>query len=225
MTLLDADRLRLQLGTQAVLDDVSVTVDAGEIVSIMGPSGSGKSTLLHCLAGILTPDSGQVSFDGHRIDHLKDRERSRIRLRHMGFVFQFGDLVPELTMLENVRLPLQLLGVRARDATRRARQVLEQLGIADIADENLATISGGQAQRVAVARAIVHRPKVVFADEPTGALDTVSGSAVMDELCSLARTGDTAVVLVTHDARVASYGSRNITLRDGRTAALRSVNA
>lgn len=223
MSRLEARNLRLDLGNHTALEDVSMSVEAGEIVSVMGPSGSGKSTLLHCLAGILRPDAGEVIFDGRRLDDQSESARSRIRLQHMGFVFQFGDLVPELTMLENVRLPLQLLRVGSREATRRARDVLGRLGVGDLADNTLETVSGGEAQRVAVARAIVHHPRVIFADEPTGALDSVSGSAVMDLLSSLTGEGDVSVVLVTHDARVASYAGRNLTLRDGRTTPQRAV--
>ncbi|GAB3585301.1 ABC transporter ATP-binding protein [Calidifontibacter terrae] len=220
MTLLAARGISLRLGTTQALQDLSVEVERGEIVSVMGPSGSGKSTLLHCLAGVLVPDAGCVELDGLDLTRLREAKRSRIRLRQMGFVFQFGDLIPELTMLENVMLPLQLTGVRGPEARRRATRMLEDLGVGDVARGTVATVSGGQAQRVAVARALVHEPVVVFADEPTGALDSAAGEMVMEALVSAAEGRDAAVVLVTHDPRVASYAHRNVTLRDGQVRAL-----
>lgn len=215
--LLTARDVSLRLGTTQALDGASFAIQPGEIVSVMGPSGSGKSTLLHCSAGILRPDAGEVWFDGSRLDTLSESKRSAIRLREMGFVFQFGDLVPELSLLENVALPLQLPGVKRADA--RAHEVMGELGIDDVADGSVVTVSGGQAQRAAVARAIVHRPKVVFADEPTGSLDSVAGEQVMEALVDVAEKHGAAVVLVTHDARVAAYAHRNVTVRDGRTTA------
>lgn len=214
--MITADRLSLRLGTTQVLRSVSLQVDEGEVVSVMGPSGSGKSTLLHVLAGILRPDQGEVHLDGRRLDNVREGRRGRARLEQMGFVFQFGDVVPELTMLENVMLPLQLLGLPTRAARSRAPEVMTELGVEDVAGDTLGTVSGGQSQRVAVARALVHRPRVLFADEPTGALDTLCGERVMDALTSAAEQRGTTVVLVTHDAKVASYAHRNITLRDGR---------
>lgn len=216
MTLLDAHAVSLRLGTTQALQDVSLRIDAGDIVSIMGPSGSGKSTLLHCLAGIIVPDAGSVVFEDADLCRTGESHRSRIRLSRMGFVFQFGDLIPELTMLENVMLPLQLTGVRPAEARRRAMAVMTDLDIAEVAAGTAGTVSGGQAQRTAVARALVHDPAIIFADEPTGALDSAAGEMVMESLVSAAAARGAAVVLVTHDARVASYAQRNVTLRDGR---------
>lgn len=205
----------LSYGPVAALSECTVSIAAGESVAIMGPSGSGKSTLLHCLAGILTPDSGEVLFDGRRVDMLADRQRSRLRLERMGVVFQFGDLVPELTLAENVMLPLLLTGSKRRDAAERAGSVLERLGIADVADRRPGEVSGGQAQRGAVGRAMVHSPSVLFADEPSGSLDTVAADTVMSALMALTSEARTTLVVVTHDHQVASYLQRLVYLRDG----------
>ena len=203
-------------GAEPVLTDVSLAIEAGEVVAVMGPSGSGKSTLLHLLAGLLRPDSGEVHLAGQRIDQLSEQARSRLRLRQMGFVFQFGDLIPELTIAENVELPLRLTGTRAGRARRRAKTMLERLEIAEHAEKRISEVSGGQAQRAAVARALVHSPQVVLADEPTGSLDTTAGELVLEALVGAARESGTAVLLVTHELRVASWASRDVLLRDGR---------
>lgn len=216
---LAGQELRLDFGATKVLRGVDVAVEAGEIVAVMGPSGSGKSTLLHVLAGLLRPDSGTVELDGERIDHLPEKRRSEIRLRRLGFVFQSGDLVPELTLAENVELPLRLTGHRPTPARSGALAMLERLGVAEVAHRRVNEVSGGQAQRAAVARALVHEPSVVLADEPTGALDSVSGEVVLESFVDLARQSGTAVILVTHDLKVASYAQRDIQLRDGAVVA------
>lgn len=214
-TLLQARGLELSFGPTRVLHDVDITIDRGELVAVMGPSGSGKSTLLHCLAGLLQPDAGEVQLDGERIDTLSERRRSTVRLSRMGFVFQFGDLIPELTLVENVELPLRLAGA-GRDAARsRALDMLSRLEIGQVADRMVNEVSGGQAQRAAVARALVHKPAIVFADEPTGSLDTLAGELVLEALVAAAREHGTAVVLVTHEPRVAAYADREVILRDG----------
>jgi putative ABC transport system ATP-binding protein len=194
---------------------VSLSVAAGEIVAVMGPSGSGKSTLLHCLAGIFAPDRGKVWFDGRGLDLIGEAGRTRLRRTEFGFVFQFGQLVPELTAADNVALPLLLNRIGRRAAYRQAADWLARLGLADLAARRIGELSGGQAQRVAVARALVTRPRVVFADEPTGSLDSLTGEAVMELLVGTAAEG-TTLLLVTHDARVAAYAGRAIILRDGR---------
>lgn len=206
----------IAFGQTRVLLGVSLSVAEGEVVAVMGPSGSGKSTLLHCLSGMLSADSGTVLFRGRALGSMRESARSELRLRQMGFVLQFGGLIPELTLVENVELPLTLVGVRGAEARRRAMDWLERLGIADEAERRLTEVSGGQAQRAAVARALVHEPAVVFADEPTGSLDTLAGETVLDALTSAARSTGAAVVLVTHELRVASYAAREINLRDGR---------
>jgi len=214
--LLAADDLHLSFGSTQALNSASVRVYAGEVLALMGPSGSGKSTLLHCLAGILTPDSGRVSFAGRDLAAMSDAERSALRRTEFGFVFQFGQLVSELTCLENVALPLRLAGIGRREAQRCAVEWLDRLEVADVANKRPGQASGGQAQRVAVARALVTGPRVVFADEPTGALDSLNGERVMQLLTGAARDTGAAVVLVTHEARVAAYSDREAVVRDGR---------
>jgi putative ABC transport system ATP-binding protein len=194
-----------------------MSVEAGEIVAVMGPSGSGKSTLLHCLAGIIQPDAGTVIYDGHTLSTMPDTRRSALRRSEFGFVFQFGQLVPELSCLENVALPLRLDGMRRREAGAKAREWLDRLEVGEFANNRPGEVSGGQGQRVAVARALVMGPKVVFADEPTGALDSLNGEHVMRLLTDAAKDTGAAVILVTHEPRVAAYSDREVVVRDGRT--------
>ncbi len=210
-----ASDLLLSYGETPALRGVGLTLMPGEAVALMGPSGSGKSSLLHCLAGVLRPDSGEVTVAGVRLDSMSERERSQHRLSHMGMVFQFGNLIPELTLAENVMLPLQLLGHRAADVRPRANALLEALEIADVSDRRAGAVSGGQAQRAAVARAVIHRPSVIFADEPTGALDTVNADKVLDSLLGLARDIGSTVLVVTHENRIAAHCDRLLTMRDG----------
>nr|WP_230416495.1 ABC transporter ATP-binding protein [Micromonospora tarapacensis] len=214
--MLVAEELTRTYGSTRALDGASLRVYAGEVLALMGPSGSGKSTLLHCLAGIVTPDSGRVSYAGADLSAMPDTRRSALRRTEFGFVFQFGQLVPELTCRENVALPLRLAGVRRREASRRAVELLAELEVADAADKRPGQVSGGQGQRVAVARALVTSPKVIFADEPTGALDSLNGERVMQLLVTAARQAGTAIVLVTHEPRVAAYSDREAVVRDGR---------
>jgi putative ABC transport system ATP-binding protein len=204
-------------GATQALRGVDVEILAGEMVAIMGPSGSGKSTLLHCLGGVLVPDAGEVWFDGCRVDEMPDAERSALRRHSFGFVFQFGQLIPELPAVENVALPLLLDGVGRRAAVVAARDALERLGMAGAAGARPGQLSGGEAQRIALARALVLRPAVLFADEPTGSLDSVASERVMDLLVDATRDDGTTVVLVTHDARVAAYAAREVVVRDGQT--------
>ncbi|MEU7692933.1 ABC transporter ATP-binding protein [Microbispora hainanensis] len=216
--IIEAREVSRSYGSTVALREANLSVAAGEVVAIMGPSGSGKSTLLHCLAGIFTPDSGEVWFDGRRLDTLDDGRRSELRRTAFGFVFQFGQLVPELTAADNVMLPLLLGRTRRKDAERRAAEWLERLELADLGGRRTGELSGGQAQRVAIARALVTRPRIVFADEPTGALDTLTGEHVMDLLVGLAREKGATVILVTHDARVAACADREVVVRDGRVS-------
>jgi putative ABC transport system ATP-binding protein len=216
---LDARGVTRSFGTTAALRGADIDVAAGEILALMGPSGSGKSTLLHCLAGILTPDDGEVWFDGARLDGLDDRARTELRRQRFGFVFQFGQLVPELPAVENVALPLLLDGRPRGRALSAATPWFERLGLDGLENRRPGELSGGEAQRVALARALVTQPDVVFADEPTGSLDSLAGEMVMDLLVDMARAQGTTVVLVTHDARVAAYADREVVLRDGRVLA------
>ncbi|RSD09395.1 ABC transporter ATP-binding protein [Amycolatopsis eburnea] len=221
--LLEATEVRKAYGPTEALAGASLRVRAGEVVALMGPSGAGKSTLLHCLAGIVQPDGGTVRYDGADLAGLSDRARSSLRRTDFGFVFQFGQLVPELTCLENVALPLRLNGVRGRVAAERGRAMLAELDLSGIEGKRPGEVSGGQGQRVAVARALVTAPRVVFADEPTGALDSLNGEQVMQLLTTAARDRDAAVVLVTHEARVAAYSDREVVVRDGRTRRLEAA--
>lgn len=215
---LEAAGVHRAFGATRALRGVDVTVEAGEILAIMGPSGSGKSTLLHCLAGILRPDRGEVRFAGRRIDQLGERERTELRRASFGFLFQFGQLVPELSAVENVALPLLLGGHRRRDALAVAAGWFERLGIEGLQARRPGELSGGEAQRVALARAMVTSPPVLFADEPTGSLDSLSGERVMNLLVDEARAEGTTVVVVTHEPRVAAYSDREVVVRDGRCA-------
>lgn len=217
MPALESRNVHLRLGASDALRGASVRVEAGEIVALRGPSGSGKSTLLHCLAGILRPDSGSITYDGRRIHEISERERSALRRDAFGFVFQSGMLVPDLPLRENVMLPLLLTGARRREAGPQADAWLERLGLLACGDRLPAAVSGGQAQRAALARALIHRPRVVFADEPTGALDSEASLLVVELLTSLVREHAAALVLVTHDAAVAAHADREVELLDGET--------
>ncbi|WP_077193373.1 ABC transporter ATP-binding protein [Streptomyces lydicus] len=214
-SLLHAVALHKAYGRTPALDGADFSLHPGEVVAVMGPSGSGKSTLLHCLAGIIAPDSGTVRYGDRELTAMSDAERSALRRADFGFVFQFGQLVPELTALENVALPLRLNGTKRKEAERQAREWLERLEVDTVAARRPGEVSGGQGQRVAVARALAGRPRVVFADEPTGALDSLNGERVMSLLTDAARDTRAAVVLVTHEARVAAYSDREVVVRDG----------
>ncbi|MDO5723556.1 MAG: ABC transporter ATP-binding protein [Flaviflexus sp.] len=212
---LSARALTKSFGQVLALAGIDLEIPHGQTLAIMGPSGSGKSTLLHCLSGILRPDSGSVLLDGSQISSRSDRERSQLRRSAFGFVFQDGQLIEELPARENVALPLMLEGLSRREALVAADEMLDRLGVREAANRRPGSMSGGQAQRVAVARALVHGPEVVFADEPTGALDQATGHEVMQVLtASAARTGS-SLVLVTHDLNVASWCDRLIEIRDG----------
>jgi putative ABC transport system ATP-binding protein len=213
--LIEARDVVKAFGATAALRGASVCAAQGEILAIMGPSGSGKSTLLHCLAGIFTPDQGEVSFRGQRLDSLSEAERTRLRRTAFGFVFQFGQLVPELTAADNVALPLLLNRTRRKVAYKTADTWLGKLGIGDKGGRRTGELSGGEAQRVAVARALALAPGVIFADEPTGSLDSLTGEKVMDLMTGLAREQGTTLVIVTHDVRVAAYADRVVMVRDG----------
>jgi putative ABC transport system ATP-binding protein len=214
--LIEARGICRSFGQTPALRGADLAVRAGEVLAVMGPSGSGKSTLLHCLAGILRPDSGEIAFEGRRIDILDEGVRSALRRDRFGFVFQFGQLVPELTAEENVALPLLLNGVRRTEALAGARAWFQRLDLDGLERRRSGELSGGQAQRVALARGLVAQPDVLFADEPTGALDSLTGERVMELLAGAARDQGTTVVLVTHEARVAAYADREVIVRDGK---------
>jgi putative ABC transport system ATP-binding protein len=222
-SLLTAQDLRKAYGPTTALDGAEFSIHPGEVVAVMGPSGSGKSTLLHCLAGIVMPDSGSITYDGREVTAMGDAERSALRRSEFGFVFQFGQLVPELTCVENVALPLRLNGSSRKEAERTALGWMERLEVDDLRKKRPGEVSGGQGQRVAVARSLVTNPRVVFADEPTGALDSFNGERVMELLTDAARSANAAVVLVTHEARVAAYSDREIVVRDGKSRDMERV--
>ncbi|GAA0814173.1 ABC transporter ATP-binding protein [Spirilliplanes yamanashiensis] len=213
--ILRGSALTRSYGPTLALRGVDVELSPGEILAVTGPSGCGKSTLLHCLSGILTPDSGAVHYRDADLTTRSEADRSKLRRTEFGVLFQYGQLVPELTAAENVALPLLLAGTGRRAAREAATSWLDRFGVADCADQRPGTMSGGQQQRCAVARALVTEPAVLFADEPTGSLDTVTGETVLTEIVRTARERGMAVLLVTHDARVAGYADRELVLLDG----------
>jgi putative ABC transport system ATP-binding protein len=213
--LLTGRDLHKSFGLTPALQGTSIEVEEGEIVAVIGPSGCGKSTLLHCLAGILPPDAGEVHFAGRRIDQLPDRQRVQLRRTTFGFVFQFGQLVPELPAIDNIALPLRLAGQRRRPALAAATAWLHRLDLDGLGKRLPGELSGGQGQRVALARALVANPRIVFADEPTGSLDSFAADQVMELLVDTAREQGTSVIVVTHEARVAAYADRTVLIRDG----------
>lgn len=209
-------RLSKSFGQTVALDGVDVGVAAGEALAVMGPSGSGKSTLLHCLAGVLIPDGGVVALDGLRIDKMGERQRSALRRTRFGFVFQDGQLLQELPADENVALPLMLGGERRRQAVGKAHEWLGRLGLSGMENRRPGQLSGGQAQRVVLARALVVEPLVVFADEPTGSLDQATGHDTMRLLVESTSGQGAALIVVTHDLQVACHCDRTVEVRDGR---------
>ncbi|RMB61684.1 ABC transporter ATP-binding protein [Tessaracoccus antarcticus] len=213
-TTLAARGISKSYGDVRALADVSIDIPRGQSVAIMGPSGSGKSTLLHCLSGILVPDAGVVSLGEDAVSALRDKQRSLLRRRRFGFVFQDGQLLPELPARENVALPLLLGGKSRMEALAAADQWLARLGLAGMEARRPGELSGGQAQRVAIARALVHGPDVVFADEPTGALDQATGHEVMQVLTTTTAMAGSTLVLVTHDDEVAGWCQRLVEIRD-----------
>jgi putative ABC transport system ATP-binding protein len=208
-----------QLGGEEIraLDDVSLDIPAGDFVSIIGPSGSGKSTLMHIIGCLDSPTRGSVCIDGIAIEQASRRELAHVRNRKIGFVFQFFNLLPKLTVLQNVELPLIYSGVRSRERRDRAMDALKLVGMEHRAKHRPLQISGGQQQRAAIARALVNNPRIVFGDEPTGNLDSVTGAAILDIFRQLSAEGRT-IVLVTHDPDIAARTNRRIEIRDGRIA-------
>jgi putative ABC transport system ATP-binding protein len=198
------------------LDGVDIGIEPGQVLAVVGPSGSGKTSLLHVLSGILRPDSGDVFLDGQSVGTLSEAARSELRRTAFGFVFQSGMLVAELTAEENAALPLLLAGTPRQQAVATARDWLAKLGLTGLEKRRPGEMSGGQAQRVAIARALAHRPRVIFADEPTGALDTRTGQDMMSALLTSAAESGAAVVVVTHDAAIAGRARRVVELSDGR---------
>ena len=210
--------LRVGEVTVHALRGVTLQVDRGEFLGVIGPSGSGKSTLLGLIGGLDSPTSGSVFIDGTDITHLNERALTRVRNEKIGFVFQFFNLIPTLTALENVTLPIQFARKRKFDADKRAKELLDLLGIADRAHHRPTQLSGGQQQRVAIARALANAPALLLCDEPTGSLDTESSATVMKALRDVQRNMNTTVIIVTHSMEVASELDRLVTLVDGLLA-------
>ena len=224
--------LEMSFGQTHALRGVDLDLLAGEVLAVTGPSGSGKSTLLHVMAGVLVPDAGSVSYHGGKspgggatdvaediavnIAVLDEAARSRLRLNEFGFIFQFGQLLPDLSALDNVTIPLLLAGTPRRKALTRAREALVELGLSEHLDKRPTQLSGGQAQRAAVARALVTSPRILFADEPTGSLDSLAAERTMEVLLASVRSRGASLVIITHDARIAAYADREVTVRDGR---------
>ena len=212
--------LEMSFGQTHALRGVDLDVAAGEVLAVTGPSGSGKSTLLHVMAGVLVPDAGRVDYHGGDVSQditaLDEAARSRLRLKEFGFIFQFGQLLPDLSALDNVTIPLLLAGTARRKALAQARETLGELGLSEHLDKRPTQLSGGQAQRAAVARALVTNPRLLFADEPTGSLDSLAAERTMEVLLNSVRSQGAALVIITHDARVAAYADREVTVRDGR---------
>jgi ABC-type lipoprotein export system ATPase subunit len=197
------------------LRGVNLSVKRGEMVAVMGPSGCGKTTLLNCLSGLDTADQGQIAIEGVSLSEMSDRERTAYRARRMGFVFQFYNLLPVLSAVENVELPLLVSGVRLREARKRALEALALVGLAGRANHRPAELSGGERQRTTIARALVNRPALVWADEPTGDLDSETASEIMDVLVDLNRDQRLTFILVTHDRGVGARCGRIVRMRDG----------
>jgi len=213
---LQVDAVSKRYGTRWVLADVTFDVSPGERVALTGPSGSGKTTLLNCLGGVDRPDSGTIRLDAQTINHLDSEALADLRRRRIGTVFQFFHLLPTLTAAENIELPLQLLGQPVRERASRVGALLEQVGLTGRADALPSQLSGGEQQRIAVARALVHSPALLLADEPTGNLDSANGATILDLLRTLTDRTRTALVLVTHSDEAAAICHRTLHLRDGR---------
>ena len=213
---LDVAAVSKSYGARRVLDDVSFRVAAGERVALTGPSGSGKTTLLNCLGGIDRPDAGSLTLNGHRIDQLDSDALARLRREQVGTVFQFFHLLPTLTAAENIELPLQLIGIAPAERKARVTALRDRVGLAPRAAALPGQLSGGEQQRIAIARALVHRPALILADEPTGNLDSASGENILRLLRELTDETHTALVLVTHSEEAAAICHQRVPLRDGR---------
>lgn len=204
-----------KFGASLIIRGVNITLGQGEILAIMGPSGSGKSTLLHCLAGIIDSDSGEITYKGQDITTLNQNDRTKLRRTDFGFIFQFGELIPELPVIDNIALPLLLRGVRKKEAYDISNKWISKLGVSEVARNLPHTLSGGETQRVAIARAMAVDPTVIFADEPTGSLDTTNALKVMRLFVELANQYNKSIIFVTHSAAMAKYANRVVALRDG----------
>jgi putative ABC transport system ATP-binding protein len=222
--LLEAQTVSLQYGASPALVSASMGLYEHEVVGIVGPSGSGKSSLLHCLSGILKPTGGSIRFKGKTLEAQTDEELSVLRRTEFGFVFQFGELVPELSLLENVALPLRFSSVSRKESETKARELLGELGLSALSQRRPSQVSGGEMQRAAIARGLVHEPSVIFADEPTGALDSSTGGRVLETMLQTTIARGASLVLVTHDASVAASADRLIEMCDGHILGDETMN-
>lgn len=216
MTALRVENLTLDISGRRLLDNLSFELLAGTSMAIMGPSGSGKTSLINCLSGVVRPTAGRIWLNGSEITFLGTSARAAERLKNVGYVFQFGELLPELNVIENVALPLKLRGVAWSEAEARARRQLESVGLAERANERTEVLSGGEVQRVAIARAIVGQPAVILADEPTGALDDDNAGHVTKLIFSLSTQLSAGVVVGTHNQAVASQADKAFVLKSGK---------
>jgi len=214
--IISAKDIKKAYGKTHALRGASLRVKKGEVLAIMGPSGSGKSTLLHSLAAIISVDSGEIRLNGKRIDKLPDDKRSILRRTMFGFVFQFGQLVPELTVEDNVALPLLLNKKDKKEVYKKAKRWIAEVGLSGKENNLPGELSGGQAQRIAIARAMVVEPQILFADEPTGSLDTFNSEKVMELFIKTVKEHGTTVIMVTHEPSIAAYADREIVVRDGK---------
>lgn len=217
--IMSARNLVKSYGSTQAMRGISLDIVRGEVLAIMGQSGSGKSTLLHSLAGIEVPDAGEVLYAGNDVAKLSDKERTLLRRREFGFVFQFSQLVPELSALDNIAVPLLLDGKSRHEAYQQAGYWLNAVGLTERAKHLPGQLSGGEAQRIAIARALCPNPKLLFADEPTGSLDTLNSEHVMTMLIELVKANGMTVVLVTHEPTIAAYADREVVVRDGLVSA------
>jgi len=220
MSVLEATNLKkiYEIGKQNVhaLDGVSLQVEEGEFIAVMGPSGSGKSTLLHLLGGLDQPSGGDITLAGIKVSLLSDQEATLLRRRNIGFVFQFYNLLPTLSAKENILLPLIIDGKKPKEYEKRLQELLTRVGLSDRADHRPSELSGGEQQRVSLARALITQPKVLLADEPTGNLDSRTGNQVMELLGELSRELHQTIIMVTHDPKAAAHADRVVFLQDGR---------
>lgn len=216
MNLLELKNINKKYGNVEVLKDISLHIKSGEFITIMGPSGSGKSTLLYIMGGLEYPTSGSVLLSGRDINTLSDKQKSKIRQCDIGFVFQFYNLVQNLTVEDNILLPVVMSGKKKRDVGSKLADLLQLIGLADQREKIPSQLSGGQQQRVAIARAVINNPQLVFADEPMGNLDSVSGITVMEMLNSINQKFNTTVVHVTHNSDLIRYGNRIVNIKDGQ---------
>ncbi len=212
---LNARNIHKKFGSTSILHGVDIVLEQGEVLAIMGPSGSGKSTLLHCLAGIIDIDSGSIEYRGHDLAHLSLAQRTMLRRTDFGFIFQFGELVPELPIIDNIALPLLLQGIKRKEAYATSNKWLDRVGIAHISKALPHTISGGETQRAAIARAMAIHPKIIFADEPTGSLDSSNSTKIIKLFTELAEKYKTSIIFVTHSKELAYHATRVILLSDG----------